>query len=128
MASMVITTTRTTTPDAAALLTALRAALANDATVGVVAVTDPMIYRVKRSGDVEFDASETTAATTAIEAAPSLTPQRDAQNQIDQLPIAWKAIALTLLDQLNVLRARAGLAEVTVQQALSAIRTKAGQL
>jgi hypothetical protein len=40
----------------------------------------------------------------------------------------WRALALTLLDQINVLRVNAGLVAVTPAQALAAIRVKAGTL
>lgn len=123
-----ITSTRTTVPNVVALLAAVRTALANDATVGIVPLLEPTLYRVKRSSDDAFTEAEIAAVQTAIDSAPAYTPQTDAQNQIDQLPLVWKAIALALLDQINVLRVRAGLAEISVQQAIAGIRAKAAQL
>lgn len=67
-------------------------------------------------------------AQNALDTTPNITPQRQAQNEIDNWPIALKALALTLLDQINMLRTRAGLPTVSSTQALAAIRDKAGTL
>lgn len=114
---------RTTQPDLPALIASLRASIAND--VGVQ-MFDSQHYLLKKANP--WAAGEIAAAQTLLDAAPAITPQREAQSQIDNMPMVWKAIALTLLDQINVLRANDGLAAVTPAQALAAIRAKAGTL
>jgi hypothetical protein len=67
----------------------------------------------------------------AIDAAAQATQdQLDAQAFVDTLPIWAKALALALVDQLNVIRAAlpAPLGPITVAQAIAAIRAKAGTL
>jgi hypothetical protein len=63
-------------------------------------------------------------------AAQATQDQLDAQAFIDTLPIWAKALALALIDQLNVIRAGlpAPLGPITVAQAIAAIRAKAGTL
>ena len=77
-----------------------------------------------------WQASEITAVQSAVTAAADATPQTDAQNQIDAMPIFQKAILLALLDQINTLRAAlpSPLAAITPAQALSAVRSKAATL
>jgi hypothetical protein len=124
MAYLEVTTTRTTTPDPAALITTLRSVL-SDATAGVARI-DSNRFVVKKT--TAFTAQDTAAAQSAIDTAPELTDARRAQNTIDGWPIELKALALTLLDQINVLRANDGLGAITPAQALAAIRAKAGTL
>lgn len=71
-----------------------------------------------------------TAVQAAVTAAADATAQTDAQNQIDTMAIFEKAILLTLLDQINVIRAAlpAPLGAITPAQAAAAVRTKAGTL
>jgi hypothetical protein len=121
-AYQLFTSTRTTMPDLSALLVALRAIAAE---IGIQAF-DAQHYKLKKTA--AWQASEIASAQTLIDAAADLTPERDAQNQIDAWPIVWKALALTLLDQINILRANDGLAAVTPTQAIAAIRAKAGTL
>jgi hypothetical protein len=78
-------------------------------------------------------AQRTTAATVlstvAVDAAAQAAQDaRDAQTQIDALGPFYKAIVLTLLDEINLLRAAVvpALPPRTAQQALTAIRVKAG--
>ena len=113
---------------------ALRAAGVPILGVSIGQRTDRSTWRV------EFDPAATpahhaTAATilqtVAVDAAAQTArDQRDAQGQIDSLPVFQRAIILTLLDQINVLRAGlpVPLPAVTPAQALAAIRTKAGTL
>jgi hypothetical protein len=77
-----------------------------------------------------WQAGEITAVQTAVNAAADRTAQTDAQNQIDQMPIFEKAILLTLLDEINVIRTTAalGLAARTPGQAITAVRNKAATL
>lgn len=117
------TTTRTTEPDRVALLTFLRGA---DASIGVQHEVGSNTYILKK--DTAWTAGQVANAQQALDSAPEITPQRLAQNEIDQWPISTKALVLALLDQLNVLRANAGLAAITPAQVLSAVRAKAGTL
>lgn len=67
----------------------------------------------------------------AIDApAQALADQQDAQAFVDTLPIWAKALALALVDQLNVIRGNlpAPLPPITAAQAIAAIRAKAGTL
>ena len=80
-------------------------------------------------------AQKATAATlltiVAVDAAAqAVQDQLDAQAQIDALPIWAKALALALVDQLNVIRAALPipLGAITPTQAIAAIRVKAGAL
>jgi hypothetical protein len=89
---------------------------------------------------VTFDPSATPAqitqgnallATVAIDATGlHAQDQKDAQGEIDAIPIVTKAIVLALVDQLNVIRAAlpTPLAPITPAQAIAAIRAKAGTL
>jgi hypothetical protein len=63
-----------------------------------------------------------------LEDSPAITEQLQAQVEIDDLPVLLKAIVLTLIDELNILRTAAGLQPRTTQQAITAIRAKAGTL
>lgn len=81
-----------------------------------------------RRDDQPFTEAERSAIQAAFDAAVPITTQRAAQYEIDRLPLTTRAILLTLLDQINVLRAGAGLATVTPAQAVAAVRTKAGTL
>lgn len=117
---------RTTTPDPAQLLTQLRVA---DPTIGVAPWPDSL-GRIQVKKNSTWTAPQITAARDVIETAPAVTPQSLAQALIDRYPIEWRALALTLVDQINVLRTHPaiGLAAVTPQQALTAIRNKAATL
>ena len=124
-----IVSTRTTFPDLTALVTQLRTAL-SDVTIGISIPTDPTIYRVKHSSDVAFTVGELTTIQTTIDNAPAITPQRQAQNEADNLTIIQKAMFLTLLDAINTVRAAlpVPLGAITVNQAITAVRNKAGTL
>lgn len=120
-----MTSPRTTAPDVAAMLASLRASVASDVGVQVV---DPQHYVLKKS--TAWQAGDISSAQTIVDTTPALTPQREAQNQIDAWPLALKALVLALIDQLNVIRAAlpVPLPPITPGQALAAIRTKAGTL
>lgn len=77
-----------------------------------------------------FTGVNMTSVTNAVVAAPVTSPQLDAQDAIDNMPILQKAIVLALIDQLNVIRAAlpSPLGAITPAQAVAAIRTKAGTL
>ena len=69
--------------------------------------------------------------TIAVDApAQAAADQQDAQAFVDGLPIWAKALALAIIDQLNVIRAGlpAPLPPITPAQAIAAIRQKAGTL
>ena len=110
-------------PDPAALLAAVRTAC-QDAAAGVGGIFPT--YVVKKAAD--WTPGQITATAAAFATATELTPQRQAQNEIDQWPISMKAFALALVDQINVLRQQAGLSQVSQAQALAAIRNKAADL
>lgn len=120
-----VTSTRTTPPDPVALLATLRGA---DATVGISA--DPIGQTFKLKKSTTWTPPQIAGAQNAIDSAPALTPQRQAQNEIDAWPITQKAFALALIDQLNVIRSKLSppLPDITSAQALAAIRAKAGTL
>lgn len=117
-------TLRANEPDAAALLTALRAL---DPTTGVQHTTGTF-YVIKKA--TAWTAPQIAAAQTALDSAPAATAQLTAQAEIDAWPITLKAFALALIDQLNVIRAALPVpkADLTPAQALAAIRAKAGTL
>jgi hypothetical protein len=117
--------TRTTTPDPIALLSAVRIAVA-DPEAGVSFAGDS--YTVKK--ETAWTEPNIIAAREAILNAPASTPQTQAQQEIDRFSIKDKAVILTILDQFNLIRSKLipPLAEVTPQQMISAIRTKAGNL
>ena len=122
-AYLTLTSPRVTVPDTVALLVSLRAI---DATAGYS--SDGVIYRVKTATIVS--PGNVNAMQAAIDTAPALTQQRQAQNEIDQLSISQRALVLALIDAINVLRTHPaiGLPAVTPAQALTAIRNKAGTL
>lgn len=73
----------------------------------------------------------TLLTTVAVDAAAqAVQDQLDAQAFIDALPIWAKALALALIDQLNIIRAGlpVPLGAITPAQAIAAIRAKAGTL
>lgn len=123
-------------PDLVALLATVRAAC-GDASAGIGGLFP--VYTVKKA--TEWTAPQIAATEAAFEVAVALTPQRQAQNEIDKWPLSLKALVLALIDRLNVLsqeivelRQATGLpqtpalSDVTPAQALSAIRAKAATL
>lgn len=86
------------------------------------------LWRCKSPSRSSFTAGEQAALQTAIDTAVPWSLRACAQACVDTWPLDIKALALALLDQINVLRTQAGLQVVTVPVALAAIRTKAGQL
>lgn len=119
------TTTRVTTPNALALLTAVRVAV--DTTVGIVAQIDGT-YRAKKN--TLWTAPQIAAAQTALDTCAADTPQLQAQQAIDDMPIATKALLLAIIDELNRLRTQptTTFAAFTPAQAIAAVRAKAGTL
>lgn len=141
------TTARTTTPDLPSLIRLLRAQV--DPVAGPID-DGAGKWRIKTAA--ELTAAQVSAAQAVLDTAPASTPELTAQSVIDSLPIVEKAILLTILDELNLLRewdmsfkaavaAATSLADLkarvaalpdmpdrTVQQAIAAIRNKAGNL
>ncbi len=119
------TTVRTTEPDPASLLTQLRSL---DATVGIQHVPGTSVYTLKKA--TTWTAPQMNVAQNALEAAVAMSPELSAQSAIDSWPIELKALVLTLIDQLNTIRAAlpVPLGAITPAQALAAVRTKAGTL
>lgn len=117
------TSTRTTPPDINSLNALIRSTIGDNS---VVSDTIPGQFQVKKN--TSFTPSNITTIQNIIDTAPNQSPQLTAQNIIDNMPIFEKALLLTLLDQINVLRTRAGLATISVQQAIQGVRDKAGTL
>ena len=75
--------------------------------------------------------AQTILNTVAVDAAAQATQdQLDAQAFVDTMPIWAKALALAIIDQLNVIRAALPnpLPAITPTQAIAAVRAKAGTL
>jgi hypothetical protein len=119
------TAVRTTEPDPASLLSQLRAL---DPTAGVQHEPGTLAFIIKKA--TAWTAPQITAAQTALNTAPATTSQLAAQAEVDRLSIREKAIILTLIDQLNTIRAALvpPLGAITPAQAVAAIRAKAGTL
>lgn len=113
---------RADAPDPAALVSALRQQI--DASVDCFFIEDAV--RLNKSTD--WTAAQVALAQSIIQSCASASPRLAAQTEIDNWPISVKALALALLDQINVLRTASGLVAITPAQALAAIRTKAGTL
>jgi hypothetical protein len=119
------TAARTTEPDFATLLANLKAL---DASAGVQHTPGTQTYVLKKA--TTWTAPHINAAQNVLNTAPAASPQLTAQAIIDKMPIFEKAIILALIDQLNVIRSKLSppLPDITTQQAIEAVRTKAGQL
>lgn len=117
MVALVLTTANT--PDLGLLQTAV-------APVKVAFL--PPFYHFTQAAD--FTAAQQTALQATLDTTAVSTPQRVAQTEIDQYPIAQRALVLALIDQLNVIRAAlpVPLPAITPAQALTAIRNKAATL
>lgn len=119
--------TRPTQPDMGQLLKDLRAL---DATAELRRMPGGVtVYKA-----TAWTAGQITAARNAIEAAPEITPQREAQNYIDAMPLAEKAWKLEEMTEFNRLRTalRAlgapGLPDLTIDTVIAAWRARAGTL
>jgi hypothetical protein len=121
------TSARPTEPDALSLRVALRTI---DPTADVQHQSGQPTYVVKKAGEVEWTEPQITSAQNVIDTVAASTPQLTAQAEIDTWPIAQKAFALALIDQLNVIRAALPTPkpDITPAQAIAAIRAKAGTL
>lgn len=117
------TSPRTTEPDFTSLLNQLRTI---EPTIGIQHELNTNFYRLKKN--TSWTPSEVTSAQIAIDSAPNTTPELTAQSKVDRFDIVTKAIVLTIIDEINILRAAAGLTPRTPAQAIQAIRNKAGSL
>lgn len=114
---------RAVEPDFNALQIALRLV---EPTIGIIHNAGTNVYNLKKN--TSWTAGEITNARNAIINAPNVTAQSVAQARIDNFPIIDKAIILTIIDEINILRVAAGLPARTVNQAITAIRNKAATL
>jgi hypothetical protein len=98
-----------------------------DATIGVA---PPYVNPLQVKKSTAWSAADISSVQGILETAPASSARLTAQTEIDHWPIALQALVLTLIDQLNVLRARVSppLAAITPAQALAAIRDKAATL
>jgi uncharacterized protein YkwD len=121
--------TRTTWPDIVALRASVRTATA-DATAEVSPVEPFNMQKWVVQTAADLTGPISAAVQAALDSGAAYTPQHAAQDHIDGWPIELKALALALVDQLNVIRAAlpVPLGAITVNAAIAAIRTKAGTL
>jgi hypothetical protein len=119
------TTTRTTTPDSVALRAAVQTAT-GDPTAAIF--TTGAGWTGKKAQP--WSAGDLSATQTALDTTAATTAALTNQQIVDAMPMVLKAVALTLVDQLNVIRAAlpVPLGAITVPQAIAAIRAKAGTL
>ena len=120
------TSVRSVDPDPARLLSALRTAI--DATIGVQHQPGSNAYVLKKSSDTAWTTPQIQAVQQILDAAPDFTETTGAESRIDAYPLEIRALLLVILDQINVLRTRAGLTAVTPAQAIQAIKDKLGSL
>ena len=122
--------TRATVPDLVALRAALPALIGATFTVVYPVLDQDGIVRLFLDKPTAWQPSEITAVQAACDATAILTPQLAAQRDVDSWPIELKALALALIDQLNVIRAAlpVPLGAITPAQAIAAVRAKAGTL
>ena len=100
---------------------------ATDATARLDPVSgDGFTATIGKSTD--WTPAQITQAQSVIDSAPADTANLRAQFEVDAMSIFLKALFLVLVDQINVLRTRAGLATVTPAQALQAVKDKAATL
>ena len=116
------TSSRLAEPDSIQLVALLRENV--DPTVGVQHQQGTAYYVLKKTNSDPWTEGQITLAQTVLDTAPDASNQRTVEHRIDAYPPEILAMLLVLLDQINVLRARAGLTQVTPAQALQAIKDK----
>lgn len=119
--SQKFTANRADQPHWPSVITTLRQ---QDPTAGLM--PDGMSATIDKATD--WTPQQITQVQNVIDTAPADTPQLEAQFQVDSISLFDKALVLTLIDELNILRALHGLAARTPAQALAALRAKAGTL
>ena len=106
---------------------AVRTLQASDATVRLDPVTgDGFTATIGKSTD--WTPTQITQAQSVIDTAPADTANLRAQAEVDEMSLFLKAMLLSLVDQINILRSRAGLATFTLAQVLQAVKDKAATL
>lgn len=110
-------------PDIDSLLNTLRG---SDPTAGIQHILLTSKYIIKK--EAAWTALQITNTNNAIINAPNASPQLSAQSEVDHYSIMMKALVLTLIDEINILRGQLGLAPRTPAQAIQAIRNKAATL
>jgi len=120
---LILSTTRSTPADLASALTQWRAQIAAD--VGYVQL-DAKTFNLKKEGS--WTDTQKATAQTVLDTAPTASPQLDAQHTLDDLPIWAKALALVIMDELNILRGQHALAPRTQAQLITAMKNKAATL
>lgn len=113
-----------------------------------VALTDPAAVLLWAGGNqwrgkkpTDWSDADLAAAQAVLDTVAASTPQLVAQHEIDRIPIATKALALILLDEINVLRTEVNTLRAaatppitpplplrTVNQLITGWRNKAGGL
>ncbi len=129
MAITSLTSVRNTKPNMLALRTAVRAVTA-DVTAEIY-LLDPLDIKQWTLKTVSAVSAPVLASVqTTVDTASDYTIQQQAQDDIDRWSIELKALALALVDQLNVIRAALvpPKTAITPTQALAAIRDKASTL
>ena len=117
-------TSRTTVPDPGTLLINLRAL---DASASALQLS-PALYSIGKS--TTWTGLQITAAQNVLDTSAPITAELIAQTEIDNWSDTMKAFALSIIDQLNVIRAAlpVPLPPITPAQAIAAIRAKAATL
>lgn len=110
-------------PDTRSLFNTLKAL---DASAGLDHTRGTTRYTIKKN--TAWTAPQINAATNAITNAPNASPQLSAQAEVDDYPIVMRALVLTLIDEINILRTQLALPPRTPAQAIVAIRNKAATL
>ena len=119
------TTARGTVPDPVALRLSVQLATADPTAILIHTGTG---WRGKKAAN--WILSEINATQLALDQTPTWTATLQQQQGIDRLTVREKAQDLALLDQINLIRSKLAppLGAITVPQAISAIRQKAGEL
>jgi hypothetical protein len=117
---------RGTPADPATLQANVRAAL-NDGTVGISAI-DATHYDADK--DSPWTAADFAACQGAIDACPAQTPQSLVKAYLDNQALVDRAIDLTILDQVNLIRSKlpTPLIAITPQQWINAVKNKVDTL
>ncbi len=119
------TSPRLTEPDPTSLLSQLKAL---DASAGVQHTDGSPFFVLKKA--TIWTGPQTTAAQNVLDTAPATSERLSAQAAIDAMSIFEKAIILAIIDEINRLRTQPTTTFIafTMQQAIAAVRTKAGTL
>jgi hypothetical protein len=135
MADRTFTTTQR--PDEVVLVPAVKSAVGDAAAVFVT--QGDGIWRGQKA--TAWTPTQITDVQTLLDTTPAATPQLEAQRTVDRWPIEYRALALALIDEINVIRTELNTLRAAVSppltpplpartpaQAIAAIRNKAGTL